>query len=415
MDTLKRKMSHQQNKAALFGGGSAGAPAAASSGGTAKPKGLTAGLTATTKGPLQGTSTSVTGSGVLLSNEMRLKKIEEARDFSERGMKAIKVTVFQWKADHLLAAPLFESSSNAYKAAGELEQARVMMVQSAKSHEGYGALSTCAVAYMNAAKIAQAQNNKVQAAEHFKESAEMWGSHGDVEKCADVLAKAAKELENEKPTEALDLYNRALEILSPDGLTKEQLGKVNINIRDILREAFKYTLKRGEKDSKSLKDALSLAKRMVKQFEAFESEPSMCKSMASVIIILLSLGDVVQADQTYLQEHLDNKHYITSNECKVIDKFIMAFKNSDLDLLDEAQKGENLFYLDPEIQSWAKGLSLFGRGKAAKTTREFKGLTLTAASTTAPAASTSAPEPASTTTAPPPPPPPIDDDDDALC
>jgi gamma-soluble NSF attachment protein len=275
------------------------------------------------------------------------------------------------------------------------------------------------VAYMNAAKIAQAQNNKVQAAEHFKESAEMWGSHGDVEKCADVLAKAAKELENEKPTEALDLYNRALEILAPDGLTKEQLGKVNINIRDILREAFKYTLKRGEKDSKSLKEALSLAKRMVKQFEAFESEPSMCKSMASVIIILLSLGDVVQADQTYLQEHLDNKHYITSNECKVIDKFIMAFKNSDLDLLDEAQKGENLFYLDPEIQSWAKGLSLFGRGKAAKTgdakiAREFKGLTLTTVSIPAPAASTPAPA-ASTTFAPPPPPPTIDDDDDALC
>lgn len=404
-------MSHQQNKAALFGR-AAGAPASAPiSSGATKPKGLTTGLTTTTKGPLQGTSTSVTGGGVLLSNEMRLKKIEEARDFSERGMKAIKVTVFQWKADHLLAAPLFESSSNAYKAAGEFEQARVMMVQSAKSHEGYGALSTCAVAYMNAAKIAQAQNNKVQAAEHFKESAEMWGSHGDVEKCADVLAKAAKELENEKPTEALDLYNRAIEILAPDGLTKEQLGKVNINIRDILREAFKYTLKRGEKDSKSLKDALSLAKRMAKQFEAFESEPSMCKSMASVTIILLSMGDVVQADQTYLQEHLDNKHYITSNECKVIDKFIMAFKNSDLDLLDDAQKGENLFYLDPEMQSWAKSLSLFGRGKFSKgdskITRELKGLTLTSTSTPAPAPAAS--------TSPAPPPPTADDDDDALC
>lgn len=139
-----------------------------------------------------------------------------------------------------------------------------------------------------------------------------------------------------------------------------------------------------------MKDALQIAKRMVKQFEAFESEPSMCKSMAAVIIIQLTMRDVVQADETYLQEFLGNKHFIASNECKVVDKILLAFKNNDLDLLDEAQKGENLFYFDPEIQPLARQLSLFS-AKArdarenplnAKITNQLRELALSAASHT---------------------------------
>lgn len=199
------------NKASLFGkfnpSTSSTAPSASATKG--KTMGLTSGLTTSTgTGRKPGATGGITSSGVTLSPEVRAKKIEEGRDFSERGMKCLKVTVFQWKPDHLLAAPLFESSSNAYKAAGELEQARVMMVQCAKSHEGYGASSTAAVALMNAAKIAQSQQNSIHAAEHLKEASELWGSYGDTDKCADVLSKAAKELEAEEPEEALALYQR---------------------------------------------------------------------------------------------------------------------------------------------------------------------------------------------------------------
>lgn len=80
--------------------------------------------------------------------------------------------------------------------------------------------------------------------------------------------------------------------------------------------------------------------------------------MAAVTIIQLAMRDVVSADQTYL-EHLGNKAFIVSNECKVVDKFVMAFKNNDMDLLDEAQRGDSLFFLDPEVQPLARNLSLF--------------------------------------------------------
>ena len=116
-------------------------------------------------------------------------------------------------------------------------------------------------------------------------------------------------------------------------------------------------------------------------------QPSMCKSMAAVTIIQLAMRDVVSADQTYLQEHLSNKAYIVSNECKVIDKFLLAFKNNDLDMLDDAKHGDNLFYFDPEVQPLARNLSLFSArareakdsAENAKITKELKILALSTA------------------------------------
>jgi hypothetical protein len=73
-----------------------------------------------------------------LTSAIREKKIAEAKELSERGMKFLKTSVFQWQPDNLAAAPLFESSSNAYKAANDLENARIMMLKCAECHEGSG-------------------------------------------------------------------------------------------------------------------------------------------------------------------------------------------------------------------------------------------------------------------------------------
>ena len=44
------------------------------------------------------------------------------------------------------------------------------------------------------------------------------------------------------------------------------------------------------------------------------------------------MGDIVGADQTFL-EHLSNKHYIKSNECRLTEDLIRALKNHDIDMV----------------------------------------------------------------------------------
>ena len=175
-----------------------------------KPVGKTASLTSSTTTK---SSTSAT-MGIVLSPDARARKIDEAKEESAIGMKALKTTVFQWSPDHLAAAPHFEASSNAYKAAGEFKLARLMMLQSADSHEGAGCLAAAAVTCVKAAVIAQTMNRSDYSSSDYKRCAELWGMQGDLDKCAEMMAKAAKELVDDKPAEALELYKRGMPLFS---------------------------------------------------------------------------------------------------------------------------------------------------------------------------------------------------------
>ena len=45
------------------------------------------------------------------------------------------------------------------------------------------------------------------------------------------------------------------------------------------------------------------------------------------------MGDLVSADRTFL-DHLSNKQYIVSAECRLAENFLTAMKNRDLDMVN---------------------------------------------------------------------------------
>ena len=159
-----------------------------------------------------GALTTATNSGVasayVLSPAARDRKIEEAKQESEIGMKCLQKTVFQWSPDHLSAAPHFEYSSNAYKAAGELKLARLMMLQSTESNKGAKCLAAAAMTAAKAAVIGHSMNRVDYASADYLLSAELWELEGDLNKSADMISKAAIELEDEEPLKALTLHTR---------------------------------------------------------------------------------------------------------------------------------------------------------------------------------------------------------------
>jgi hypothetical protein len=191
-------MSLSANKSALFGK----TPSTTAS--TAKP-------TTASKPP----PASVAAAPVI-SSAVKAKKIEEAREWSQKGMEYLKKTVFKWNPDHMAAAPCFEKASNSYKVlllhdlrlslkfyltqtlflkiAGELELSREMMVKSAQSNESAGILSAAALCYFKAADIAKSENRSDLSSNLLEQASEMYGVFGDLDKSAEMLAKAAKEV-----------------------------------------------------------------------------------------------------------------------------------------------------------------------------------------------------------------------------
>lgn len=159
-------------------------------------------------GGLTTAANSGVASAFVLSPAARARKIEEAKQESEIGMKCLQKTVFQWSPDHLGAAPHFEYSSNAYKAAGELKLARLMMLQSTESNKLSKCVASAALTAVKAAVIAHSMNRSDYASADYLLSAELWEQEGDINKSAEMISKAAIELEDDEPVKALALHTR---------------------------------------------------------------------------------------------------------------------------------------------------------------------------------------------------------------
>ncbi len=315
----------------------------------------------TTSATIQPKTTGMTSkaTGTTISNEVKLKKINEAKEWSEKGMKFLKTSVFQWEPDHLAAAPCFEKSAAAYKAAGEDELARKLLLQSAISCEKSNTLSSGALALVKASEIAKSQGNIDYVIQDLEKAAELYGIDGKIDSCADIYFKIGKAIQGNKKYEndniVLPYFYKAINLLCPEDTPKQNLDKVNINVLEMLRNTFTYLLHNDKYE-----EALKFAKdRMVDILIALEMEPTICKTMATITLLQLTLGDVVAADRSFL-DYLGNSMYIKSKECRLAESFLMAMKNYNIEMLDNAQASEDLYLLEKDAIVIAKALSIMG-------------------------------------------------------
>ena len=145
-------MSLSAQKASLFGtnkdsktGGSKAATTAAPAAAPAAPAPAPVKVSKTAH-----MTAPVSFTGGLVSPAMKQKFVNDAKSLEERGANFLKTSMFQWKADHLGAGPLYEQAGDAYVKAEDYEQAQRCYAQAMESHEAVGLLSSSAMA---AAKV----------------------------------------------------------------------------------------------------------------------------------------------------------------------------------------------------------------------------------------------------------------------
>jgi hypothetical protein len=154
---------------------------------------------------------------------------------------------------------------------------------------------------------------------------------------------------------AVDLYCKSCDMLCPTDTPPHEMGNCPVISLEMFRSYFKcLILLKGPHES-----LIPVANKMIDLFQGFGSDSSLCKMMLTVTLLELHGGDVVRAENTFLNSHLNNAVYIKSKECEVADLFVLAFKRQDITKLDEAKTHMQLNYLDSEIQPIARNLSLF--------------------------------------------------------
>eukprot|EP00428_Durinskia_dybowskii_P068340 CAMPEP_0170390222 /NCGR_PEP_ID=MMETSP0117_2-20130122/19029_1 /TAXON_ID=400756 /ORGANISM="Durinskia baltica, Strain CSIRO CS-38" /LENGTH=500 /DNA_ID=CAMNT_0010646249 /DNA_START=46 /DNA_END=1548 /DNA_ORIENTATION=- len=329
-------MSLTNNKAALFGKGSATASLAPA-----------VSVTKTSSTAKTSTSANTTSAAVAAA---KAKKISEAEEYRQKAENYLKTSFLQWKPDYVASAPMFERAADLYKQADDMLTASEMMLKAAQSHEGYNALASVAVANTKAATLLKAAGpgQEKRVAELLLTAAEFWGLSGDIQKYGETTAKAAKEMEDVNSKEAKATYEKSVSILCPDNQPTSPIAV------EIFRNFFSFLVRK-----RMLDDAIALSSQMVKVMLASELDSSAFKVLASVTVIQLAQGDSVKAQQTYLQEHMNIPGYLQSRECVLADDLTMAFSSEDLDKLDKAKRSPEMHYLDYEVQQLGKALTLF--------------------------------------------------------
>merc|ERR1712087_968664 len=89
---------------------------------------------------------------------------------------------------------------------------------------------------------------------------------------------------------------------------------------------------------------------------------SLSRAYLNETFLQIAMNDIVAADKTFMEVHLQRNSYLSSRECKLAEDLIRAFKSMDYDAL-EACKLENrhaLAHLDPTLRNLVLELRIFG-------------------------------------------------------
>jgi len=96
-----------------------------------------------------------------------------------------------------------------------------------------------------------------------------------------------------------------------------------------------------------------------------DATQSLFRAYLGTSVLMLAMGDVVAAEKTYMEKHLQLTSYLSSDECKVAEDLIMAVKNFDGEKLEATKKDRLVNHLDPRLKRLVMELQVSGSVKGA--------------------------------------------------
>ncbi|KAJ3217282.1 hypothetical protein HDU67_008194 [Dinochytrium kinnereticum] len=199
--------------------------------------------------------------------------------------------------------------------------------------------------------LAQFLQKPEEASKLYREASNYFLAHGSPDRAAEMLEKAAKQLEASNVDEAIELYREAISIYESED--KLRTGA------ETFGRAVAMTLKANR-----LIEAVEFSHRLVEAFHKTQNRPSYNKQALSTIIIVLLMGDDVDASKR-ISQYASNSGFFESEEGKVANALLEAFQTYDEEILANAIKRPVVKFLDTEVVKASLRLRVPGSGKKA--------------------------------------------------
>jgi tetratricopeptide (TPR) repeat protein len=284
---------------------------------------------------------------------MNLEKLKEAEQWRVKAVKTLKTSLFgNWQPDYLSAAPYFDKAASLYKAAGAEEQAKAAYVKSAECNEKTSTYAAAAMAYRNAAQIAKVEEEEEAAGELLAREADMWVLQGDVGRAADSLIKAGVQVEDACPKQAVAYCLQGVSLLAPGQRESVDLRSAPL-ASDVLSRSLNLCLR-----NEQVHPALDISDKAGRVLRAQGLTSSLYKMYCTTTVLQLYIGDVVAADKTFMEVHLQDSGYIRSVECECAENLLSAAKGMSRTALEGAVHALSRAYLDNSVLKFARRLTV---------------------------------------------------------
>jgi tetratricopeptide (TPR) repeat protein len=178
----------------------------------------------------------------------------------------------------------------------------------------------------------------------YRAAADLFREHGQPEKAAEMLGKAAQAIGTDDPAAAMTLYEDACALYVEEG--KE------IYAGDTFKRGIALMVKAREWER-----ACELLERHAAVYEGIDSRPSMYKCFLSVIVLRLQEGGggYERADRD-MHRFMEKEGFFGSMEGRLANQMLDAWERGDAEAVEETVKGQGFTFLDVNIAKLAKAL-----------------------------------------------------------
>ncbi|KAI8854480.1 soluble NSF attachment protein, partial [Chytridium lagenaria] len=241
------------------------------------------------------------------------------------------------KPDWESARPLYDEAAVIFRNAKAYDHAVEAYAKSAAANKEEGSLFIAGKQLEQGAQIlAQFLQKSDEAAKLFREASNYFLAHGSPDRAAEMLEKAAKQLENSNVNESLELYREACSIY-------ESEDKLRTGV-DTFTRAVSMALRANK-----LLEAVEFSGRLTEAFQKMQNLPSYKKQALSTIIIVLLLGDDVDASKR-LTAYGSNTGFLETEEGSIAESLVTAFQTYDEEELANALKRQTVKFLETEVK-----------------------------------------------------------------
>jgi len=261
----------------------------------------------------------------------------------------------------------------------------------------------CRAAELSASSDESTARKQKEVNQLYKNAAEAWIAAGERSKAAECYTKAAFGMRIDKEeTEILDkpthtAFDEAVQFHLPDILNRMAMHRMTegstilSSAKDLLKEDKRNapTVEQQKEHAREEIAKSAYAHENVQQImrvyvksgdyrsglyaagavtalleESGFATVSLFKAYLTETILQLAMGDVVAADKTFMDVHLQNTSYLSSRECELAEELIRAIKSFDQDSLENLKKSRVLANVDPVIRELVQSLKVSGKARS---------------------------------------------------